>query len=112
AAQVSLQCVLRDAHDARAIDAQETLDRVVEDRLLARDLDVGDAVDVDGNTALRVRALDGDLDRHVRQIHRIDRLQQRDTQGAAALDDAIADLAPHRRPLPARDTKQLIALTD
>src|SRR5690606_25702351 len=61
AAQVALEGLARDRHDLLARVAEEALDRVAELPALARDLHVRDALHVERDAALRVRALDAQL---------------------------------------------------
>jgi streptomycin 6-kinase len=82
AAQVALQRLLGDPHDLAARAAQEALDRVVEQRLLAGQLHVGDAVHVQRDAALRVGALHLDVDRDVGEVDAVDQLEQRHAQRA------------------------------
>ena len=91
ATQVAFKRLARDLHDLLARHRQEALDRVRELHGLARDLDVRDTLNVERDATARVRALNAQLDHHVREVHPIDDLDQRDAQTAAALDDAITD---------------------
>jgi hypothetical protein len=114
AAEVALERLAGDVHDLRARLAEEALDRVVDERLLAGHLDVRDALHGEGDAALGVGPFDLELDDHVREVHRVHRLEQRDPQGAAALHDAVGDLlalrgAPRRR---AREDEHLVRRTD
>src|SRR5690606_25379220 len=70
--------------------AEEALERVVQQGLLAGNLDVGDPGDAEGNATLGVRILHADLDDHVGEVHAVDALEQRDAERTTATDDAIA----------------------
>ena len=92
AAQVALEGLLGDAHELLAGLAQEALDRVVEEGLLARQRDVGHPVHVQGDATLGVGAAHLDVDGDVREIDAVDELEEGHAQGAPAAHHAVADL--------------------
>ena len=113
AAEVALEGLAGGLHDLLAAAAEEALEGVVEQGLLAGDLDVGEALDVERDAALGVGVLDLDLDDHVGQVHAVDGLEQRDADRPAAADDAVAvDLAVLRLAPAAREDQDLVGLAD
>ena len=90
-AQVTGQRLVGDVDDAVRPLGQELLGGGIDGGVLAPDLDLGHAVDVDRHALDGVDAADLDLDGQ--DLHRedVDPLQDGDDEGAAALDHAEAD---------------------
>ena len=112
AAQVALQRLLGDPHDLRELLAQEALDGVVQQRILAGQLHVGHPVHVEGDAALGVGSLHLDVDGDVRQLHAVDDLEERHAQRAAAARHAVADLPLAHPAHPAGEDQRLVGSAD
>jgi hypothetical protein len=112
AADVALERLARDRGDLLARPAEEALDGVGQARLLARELDLRDALHVERDAALGVGALHGDLDGDVGEIHPVDALEERDAHGAAAADRAVADGAALDGVRPTREDERLARVGD
>src|SRR5262249_48707193 len=105
----------RDRDDLVLAAIEQALDRVGQLGGLARHLDVGDRVHVEGDAAARVRARHLQLDRHVGQVHAVDALEHGQAHAAPALHDAIADHAlvgVRHRAVAAREDEDLVGRAD
>ena len=96
-AQVGFERLLGDLADLLGGTVEEAFGGVLEQTLGARHLDVGDALHIERDRALRVGVGDRDLERDRVEIHPGDLLQNRDSKRAAALENAIADRSAIRQ---------------
>ncbi len=113
ATQVGLEGLLGDLADVIGRPIEEALGGVLEQTLGAGDLHVGDALHVEWDRTGRVRVLDRHLEGDGVEVHPRHLLENGDPEGAAALEDAVADVAPvGQRPLSTGDHRDLVGGTD
>ena len=91
--QVCFEGFLGDLGDRLVGHVQETLNRVGEQRVLARNLDVGNALHVQRDGTLGVGVKNRHLEWDVVEVHPRDLFDQRLTDRKSALDRSIADLS-------------------
>src|SRR6185295_5184308 len=116
AAQVPLQRVLGDERDVVARPPHEALERVVQERLLAGELHVGDGLHVERHAAAGEGVLHRQLDRHVGERHPVDHLDHRHAHRPAAAHQPEPDLAlplqAGHRPPAAGEDEHLVGRAD
>ena len=113
AAQVAFERILGNVLDFGERDAQESLQRVAEQRLVAGDLDIGDALHRQRDAAFGVRIVDRYFEGNRAQVEAIDFFEERDAKGAAPLNHAVAHRATvGRLAFAAREDDDLVGLAD
>lgn len=110
ATEIALEGLAGYRHDFKALFAEESLDRVADDRLDARDLHVGYALDGERDAALRVRALCTNVDDHVGHVEPVDALEEREHERASTLHELVADLLVPDPTASATDDEHLVGL--